>query len=65
MLKKPTYEVLERKIKELEARAGRCELAEKVLEESEAKYQILFENAGTATIIVEEDNTITMVNPEL
>ncbi|MFO8085026.1 MAG: PAS domain S-box protein [Desulfobacterales bacterium] len=64
MLKKPAYEVLERKIKELEAKAGRCERAEKVLEESEAKYQILFENAGTATIIVEEDNTISMVNPE-
>ncbi|MBZ0199146.1 MAG: PAS domain S-box protein, partial [Ignavibacteriaceae bacterium] len=39
-------------------------LAEKVLLESHAKYQAIFESTGTATMIVNEDTIITMVNHE-
>jgi len=36
--------------------------AEKALADSEEKYRTVFENTGTATIIIEEDKTISMVN---
>ena len=32
--------------------------------ESQEKYQAIFENTGTATIIIEEDTTISLVNTE-
>ena len=38
--------------------------AEKALKESEAYYRTIFENTGTATIIVEEDMTVSLVNTE-
>ncbi|MDZ7759544.1 MAG: PAS domain S-box protein [Desulfovermiculus sp.] len=36
----------------------------KALEESERTYRAIFENTGTATIIVEEDTTISLANRE-
>lgn len=36
----------------------------KILKQSEDKYQTIFESTGTATLIVEEDTTITMANAE-
>jgi PAS domain S-box-containing protein len=38
--------------------------AEEALRKSDEKYQIIFESTGTATMIVEEDTTISMVNNE-
>lgn len=38
--------------------------AEKALVESEKKYRTVFENTGTATIIIEEDKTISMANTQ-
>ncbi len=38
--------------------------AEKQIKRSEAYYRTIFENTGTATIIVEEDTTISLVNAE-
>jgi two-component system cell cycle sensor histidine kinase/response regulator CckA len=38
--------------------------AEKALRESEAKYRSVFEKTGTATVIIEEDMTISMANTE-
>ncbi|RLD63712.1 MAG: hypothetical protein DRJ01_03070 [Bacteroidetes bacterium] len=38
------------------------ELVEKNLRESEQKYRTIFENTGTATIIIEEDKIISLVN---
>ncbi len=64
MIKKPTYADLQCRIKYLENEIARLDQPENGAEESEVKYQNLFENTGTATLIVEEDNTITMVNPE-
>jgi PAS domain S-box-containing protein len=39
-------------------------LAEEALKESEGKYRTIFENTGNATIIIEEDTTISLVNAE-
>ncbi|HUW23221.1 MAG TPA: PAS domain-containing protein, partial [bacterium] len=36
--------------------------AEKALAESEERYRTVFENTGTATVIIEEDMTISMAN---
>ncbi len=38
--------------------------AEKALVESEEKYRSIFENTGTATLIIEEDTIISMVNTQ-
>ncbi len=38
--------------------------AEDALRESEEKYRSIFENTGTATIIVEDDTTISLANRE-
>ena len=37
---------------------------EEELQESERKYRSVFENTGTATVIIEEDTTISMANTE-
>ncbi|MBW2095941.1 MAG: PAS domain S-box protein [Deltaproteobacteria bacterium] len=37
-------------------------LAEKKLRESEARYRNVFEHTGTATVIIEEDTTISLAN---
>ncbi|GAB4306626.1 MAG: hypothetical protein Kow0019_01670 [Methanobacteriaceae archaeon] len=37
---------------------------EKALKESENYYRTIFENTGTATVIIEDDTTISMVNSE-
>ncbi len=39
-------------------------LAEERLRDSENLYRAIFENTGTATIIIEEDTTISLVNEE-
>jgi PAS domain S-box-containing protein len=38
--------------------------AEGALRESEAKYRTIFENTGTATVLVEEDTIISLANAE-
>ena len=37
---------------------------EKMLRESESRYRTIFENTGTATMIIEEDKTISLINKE-
>jgi len=39
--------------------------AEEMLKESEAKYRVLFENTGTATMIDDEDTTVFTANKEI
>ncbi|HEU20501.1 MAG TPA: PAS domain S-box protein [Deltaproteobacteria bacterium] len=39
-------------------------LAEEMLQQSENLYRTIFENTGTATIIIEEDTIISLVNTE-
>jgi len=37
----------------------------KMMDDSYIRYKTIFENTGTATILIEEDMTISMVNSEL
>ena len=53
---------LRRQVDDLQAGVRAREFAEKALKESEERYRSVFENTGTATIIIEEDMTISMVN---
>ncbi|HWQ18884.1 MAG TPA: PAS domain S-box protein, partial [Methanotrichaceae archaeon] len=39
--------------------------AEKLLQESENKYHTIFENSGTAIVVLEEDTTISLANAEI
>ncbi len=41
------------------------EQAEKIIDDTYIRYKTIFENTGTATILIEEDMTISMVNSEL
>jgi len=65
---KPRSELIEeiarlrQRVDELQAIARDRESAEKALKESEKRYRSVFENTGTATIIIEEDMGISMVN---
>ncbi|MEN6319713.1 MAG: PAS domain S-box protein [Syntrophaceae bacterium] len=52
-----------RALHEVEERKERKRI-EKELKESELRYRTIFENTGTATIIVNEDSTIVLVNRE-
>lgn len=45
-------------------RALALDRTEKALQESEARYRAIFENTGAATLIVEDDTTISLVNTE-
>ncbi len=51
-------------ISKLEARIGELEKVEERLRESKKIYRAVFENTGTATIIIENDMTISLVNAE-
>lgn len=39
-------------------------LAEEALQKSESKYRTIFENTGTATVLIQEDTTLSLVNSE-
>ncbi|MEA2102597.1 MAG: PAS domain S-box protein [Thermodesulfobacteriota bacterium] len=52
------------KMHDLESSKTKCQETEKALRQSEDMYQTFFENTGTATIIIEEDTTISMSNVE-
>jgi len=54
---------VKRAMDELEDRQERKK-AVNALKESENKYRIIFDNSGTAMIIVEEDDTISLANRE-
>jgi len=53
---------LRRQVEELQSIARDRESADAALKESEERYRSVFENTGTATIIIEDDMTISMVN---
>lgn len=49
-------------IKDLRSQVRKYERIEEDLTHSEHFYQTLFENSGTATIVIEQDTTISMMN---
>lgn len=53
--------VVRRALKEIEDCRKR-EKAERKLEESEIKYRTIFENTGTATVFIEENDIISLIN---
>jgi PAS domain-containing protein len=55
-------ETARKEIKRLRSRARKYERIEEALTTSEHFYRTLFENSGTATIVIEEDTTISMMN---
>jgi PAS domain S-box-containing protein len=55
---------LELRLRELEENTSRFKQVEEALLQSDAFYRTFFENTGTATIIIEEDTTISMINVE-
>lgn len=55
-------EAARKEIKQLRSRARKYEKIEEALTTSEHFYRTLFENSGTATIVIEEDTTISMMN---
>jgi PAS domain S-box-containing protein len=57
---KSQFAELTHKIKE----AARRRQAEKALKESESRYRTVFENTGTAIVIIKEDATICLSNAE-
>jgi len=63
MPEKPTYEELEKRVKELEKEVVGRKQAQEALRESEEKYRTLFKNANEA-IYVAQDERIVFANPK-
>jgi PAS domain S-box-containing protein len=55
-------EAMKNELGELKSRRGRYQQFEHDLKESDKFYKTLFENSGTATILIEKDTTIAMLN---
>ncbi|HUN55658.1 MAG TPA: sensor domain-containing diguanylate cyclase, partial [Smithella sp.] len=55
-------EAAHKEINKLQAQAQKNQQFEKALTQSRRFYQTLFENSGTATIVIEQDTTISMMN---
>jgi len=55
---------LRQRIPELETLQLKLKQTEDAVQESEKKYRTIFETTGTATIIIEEDTTISLANKE-
>lgn len=55
---------LEKKMLELQKEIDERKKAEEKLKESEERYRSVFQNTGAATVIIEPDMTLSMVNSE-
>lgn len=64
MAKKPTYEELEKKVKELEKEAIERRRVEEALQDSEKRYRSLVENSHTGIHIIDDDYRLIYVNNE-
>ena len=53
-----------REIRKLRSQASKYKIIEKELSRSEEFYRTLFNNSGTATIVIEKDTTISMMNSD-
>jgi PAS domain S-box-containing protein len=64
MARKPTYEELEQRVKELEKESARRKRAEDKLRKSEEKFAAVVENAKEGIMIIQDDRTV-YVNPRV
>ncbi len=65
MAKKPTYEELERRVKELENEAVERKRVEEALRESEEKYRSMMEAMDEAVYICSQDYRVKYMNPAM
>ncbi len=65
MAKKPTYETLEQRVKELEKMAGNYKLAEKGPRKNEEKFKFLAENIADIVWTLDLNLNTTYVNPSI
>ena len=65
MVKKPTYEELEQRIKELEDESAKHKHTGEVLRESEERFRIAFNNAATGIALMANDGYFMKVNQTL
>ncbi|MBF0224885.1 MAG: GGDEF domain-containing protein [Desulfobacterales bacterium] len=61
---KPSYEEIERRAKQLEEELSIQKYANKILKDESERYKVLFDKSATASIIIEEDTIVSLVNPE-
>jgi PAS domain S-box-containing protein len=57
-------DILRKRVRDLEVSEESWKKSEETLLQSERKYRTIFENTGAATILIDHDTTITMVNTE-
>ncbi len=62
MTVKPTYEELEKKVRQLEKIKSERKQVEEVLKESESKYRALYENSLEAILLTAQDGSIYAAN---
>ena len=62
MAKKPTYEELEQRVKELEKEAAKRKQAEKAVRESEEKFKAITGSAKDAIIMMDNEGNISYWN---
>ena len=65
MTKKPTYEQLERRVKELEENFLECRRLEEKLRESEERCRAVFETAQDSIFVKDRDLRYIRVNPAM
>ena len=68
MVKKPTYEELEQRLRELEKESSRRQIAEAALRESEKKFRSLVEHLPETivyTATLDDQSTTTYVSPQV
>lgn len=63
MLKKPTYEELEQRVKELKIEAIKLKQAEDALRESEEKYRTVLESSPAPIVVYDMEGNLVYFNP--
>jgi PAS domain S-box-containing protein len=64
MVQNPTHTELIKQIRELENEVANFSRSEKALRKNEERYRSMFEKSGAASIVIANDMTISMANPE-